>query len=345
MTLMTVTHERRSNRQVPAERIAAVRAFSRFFTTMIGILDEGLLHSPYSLTEARVIFELAQADRTEVVRLRRTLGLDPGYLSRMLTRFDSDGLVVRERSDRDARRQVIGLTAAGREVFAMLDSRSTDQIAALLAGLSEADQRRVAESMATIRTILGAASRDSRFVVRPLRPGDLGWVVHRHGVLYAEEYGWDESFEALVARIVADYVEHFDPRRANAWIAEVAGQPVGSVFCVSGGEETAKLRLLLVEPTARGMGIGARLVDECIRFARSAEYRTLTLWTNDVLVAARRIYQRVGFQLVKEERHQSFGHDLVGQYWSLDLQVTSDSRTGRGDRLRSSRTGLDGDTE
>jgi DNA-binding MarR family transcriptional regulator/GNAT superfamily N-acetyltransferase len=320
MAFMTVTHERQSSDQVPAERIAAVRAFSRFFTTVIGILDEGLLHSPYSLTEARVVFELAQADRTEVVRLRRALGLDPGYLSRMLTRFESDGLVVRERSDSDARRQVIGLTAAGREVFAMLDSRSTDQVAALLAGLSEADQRRVVESMATVRTILGAQSRDSGFVVRSLRPGDLGWVVHRHGVLYAEEYGWDESFEALVARVVADYVEHFDPRRANAWIAEVAGQPVGSVFCVSGDDNaTAKLRLLLVEPTARGMGIGARLVDECIGFARSAGYRTLTLWTNDVLVTARRIYQRAGFELVTEERHHSFGHDLIGQYWSLDL--------------------------
>lgn len=320
MTHMTVTEDRRINDRVPADRVAAVRAFSRFFTAVIGVLDEGLLKSPYSLTEARVIFELAQADRTEVVGLRRSLGLDPGYLSRMLARFETDGLVVRERSGSDARRQVIGLTETGRQVFAMLDFRSAEQVGALLGALSEPNQRRVVQAMGTIRAVLGAEPGSRDYGIRSLRPGDLGWVVQRHGALYAEEYGWDDTFEALVARIVGGYVQDRDPRRDTAWIAEVDGQPVGCVFCVHGDDdETAKLRLLLVEPSARGMGIGARLVDECIRFARAAGYRTLTLWTNSVLVAARRIYQRAGFELVEEEKHHSFGHDLVGQYWRLEL--------------------------
>lgn len=317
---MTLTDDRRAAAPVAADRVAAVRAFTRFFTAIIGVLDEGLLRSPYSLTEARVIFELAQTDRTEVVQLRRSLGLDPGYLSRMLARFETDGLVVRERSGSDARRQVIGLTTTGREVFAMLDSRSAEQVATLLSDLSEGDQRRVVEAMETVRAVLGSTPRPGDYDIRRLRPGELGWVVQRHGVLYAEEYGWDDTFEALVARIVADYVDDRDPRREAAWIAEAGGQPVGCVFCVRGDDDaTAKLRLLLVEPAARGMGIGGRLVDECIRFARSAGYRTLTLWTNDVLVAARRIYQRAGFELVEENEHHSFGHDLVGQYWRLEL--------------------------
>lgn len=303
-----------------ADRIAAVREFSRFFTAVIGVLDEGLLRSPYSLTEARVIFELAQSEQTEVVDLRRTLGLDPGYLSRMLSRMEADGLVVRGRSGSDGRRQTIELTAAGRKVFAMLDSRSAEQVGTLLAPLSNRDQHRVVEAMGTIRALLGGERQRTPVSIHALRAGDLGWVVHRHGVLYAQEYGWDETFEALVARIVADYVDGRDPRRENAWLAEVDGRPVGCVFCVRGDDaDTAKLRLLLVEPAARGMGVGSRLVEECIEFARSAGYRMLTLWTNDVLHAARRIYQRAGFELVEEEKHHSFGHDLVGQYWRLAL--------------------------
>jgi DNA-binding MarR family transcriptional regulator/GNAT superfamily N-acetyltransferase len=303
------------------DRVGEVRAFSRFFTTVIGLLDEGLLKSPYSLTEARVIFELAQADAVEVVELRRTLGLDAGYLSRMLARFESDGLVRRERSGTDARRQVIQLTAAGRDVFAMLDSRSAVQVGRLLAALPSREQRRLVEAMGTVRQLLSDdVSAEPEVVLRPLRPGDLGWVVSRHGTVYAQEYGWDQTFEALVARIVADYVDGRDHGREDAWIAELAGEPVGCVFCVHGDDErTAKLRLLLVEPSARGHGIGARLVDECIAFARSVGYARLTLWTNDVLTAARRIYQRAGFELVEEEKHRSFGHDLVGQYWRLDL--------------------------
>jgi DNA-binding MarR family transcriptional regulator/GNAT superfamily N-acetyltransferase len=305
---------------VLAERVAAVRSFSRFFTTVIGALDEGLLQSPYSLTEARVIFELAQAEVTEVVALRRALGLDAGYLSRMLARFEADGLVVREKSGVDARRQTVRLTQAGRTVFRLLDDRSSEQVSRLLEAVPDADQQRAVAAMATIESALASRSGDSRVTLRGLRPGDLGWVVHRHGVLYADEYGWDRTFEGLVAQIVADYVHQHDPHKESAWIAELDGEPVGCVFCVRGDDErTAKLRLLLVEPTARGHGIGSRLVDECVRFARDSGYRAVTLWTNDVLDAAGRIYQRAGFVLVDEERHHSFGHNLVGQYWRLEL--------------------------
>jgi len=273
------------------------------------------MDTPYSLTEARVIFELAQRHATEVVDLRRTLDIDPGYLSRILARFEADGLVTRERSVADGRRQVIGLTDRGREVFALLNARSAEENQKLLSRLGAEDQRRLLGAMGTIREILEDVPRPNAFVLRPPEPGDYGWVIHRHGALYAEEYGWDASFEALVARIVADYVDHRDPQREGAWIAEVRGEPVGCVFCVKRDEKTAQLRLLLVDPSVRGMGIGSRLVEECLRFARRAGYQEITLWTNDVLEDARRIYQRAGFQLVEEETHHSFGHDLVGQNW------------------------------
>jgi DNA-binding MarR family transcriptional regulator/GNAT superfamily N-acetyltransferase len=314
---------------VQDKRVNTVRAFSRSYTELIGVLDEGLLRTPYSLTEARVIFELAQRDVAEVADLRRGLGLDAGYLSRILTRFEVHGLIARERSAVDGRRQVIRLTDAGRGVFRMLDARSTEQVRELLARLTEEDQRRLVSAMAVIQEVVEQAPRKDAYLLRPLRPGDIGWVVHRHGVRYAEEYGWDDSFEALVARILADYVDNRDPRCENAWIAEVDGEAVGCVFCVRGGragsgggpaEQTAQLRLLLVEPRARGMGIGGRLVEECVRFARRAGYREITLWTNDVLAAARRIYQRAGFTLVDERPHHSFGHELVGQHWSLTLK-------------------------
>lgn len=303
-----------------AERVAAVRAFTRSYTAVLGVLDEGLLQSPYTLTEARVIFELAQRDITEVPDLRRSLGLDGGYLSRILARFEADGLVARRRSGADARRQVVRLTPAGRDVYEVLDARSTDQVTGLLSRLGDEEQQRLVDAMASIGDLLGEPPRRAAaYLVRSLRPGDLGWVVHRHGVLYAQEYGWDQTFEALVARIVASYVDKRDPRRENAWIAEVDGRPVGCVFCVHKDDATAQLRLLLVEPSVRGMGIGARLVDECVRFARMAGYGALTLWTNDVLAAARHLYERAGFRLVEEEQHRSFGHDLVGQNWTLDL--------------------------
>jgi DNA-binding MarR family transcriptional regulator/GNAT superfamily N-acetyltransferase len=299
--------------------VAAVRAFNRFYTGQIGVLRERLLDSPYSLTEARVIFELAQREATEVTGLRRSLDLDAGYLSRILARFVAGGIATRERSAADGRRQIIRLSAAGRAAFRQLDARSAAEIRALLDGLGEEDQQRLVAAMVQIRDVLGAGSDAPQLLLRPPGPGDLGWVVQRHGVLYAREYGWDEKFEALVARIVAEYVERRDPHREAAWIAELRGRPVGCVFCVRRDERVAQLRLLLVEPGARGMGIGGRLVDECLAFARTAGYSEIVLWTNDVLVDARRLYQRAGFELREVEAHHSFGRDLVGQYWGRQL--------------------------
>jgi DNA-binding MarR family transcriptional regulator/GNAT superfamily N-acetyltransferase len=302
-----------------ANAVATIREFNRFYTRVIGVLDEGLLDTPYTLTEARVIFELAQGEQVEVATLRRRLGLDPGYLSRILSRYESDGLIIRSRSASDARRQVVRLTAAGRSAYKTLDERSARQIEAVFEGLVDEEQRRLLAAMATIRDVLGDSRRERRVTLRPLRIGDLGWVISRHGAVYAEEYGWDGSFEALVARIVADYAEHHDPQRENAWIAEIEGEPVGCVFCVRRDDETAQLRILLVEPSARGFGVGTALVDACIEFARQVGYRKVVLWTNSVLAAARRIYERAGFKLVDEQPHHSYGHDLVSQWWVLDL--------------------------
>jgi DNA-binding MarR family transcriptional regulator/N-acetylglutamate synthase-like GNAT family acetyltransferase len=305
-------------------RVAAVRDFNRFYTRVIGVLSEGLVRTPYSLTEARVIFELAQRDRTEVTALRRDLGLDPGYLSRMLGRFESDGLVAREMSTVDARRQVVGLTDQGHKAYKTLDHRSAEDIDRLLDRLDESQQRRLLAAMAEVRDLLDEAPKQQpddapALALRAPGPGDLGWVVARNGAIYAEEYGWDATYEALVARIVADFVDHRDPERERGWIAELDGERVGCVFCVKADATTAKLRLLLVEPAARGNGVGGWLVDECLEFARGAGYTAMTLWTNDVLRAARRIYQRAGFTLVGSEPHHSFGHDLVGETWRRTL--------------------------
>src|SRR5690606_17825694 len=253
------------------ERVVAVRAFNRFYTGVIGVLREGLVGTPYSLTEARILYELAQREETEVVLLRRALRLDPGYTSRILARFETDGLIQRGRSATDGRRQVVRLTRHGRAVSERLDQRATDETRALLAEVPGAGQRRLGAAMATVQEAL-AGRPDGGYLLRPLRPGDLGWVVHRHGVLYAEEYGWDTRFEGMVARIVAEYAERHDPDRERAWIAERRGEPVGCVFCVQRDPRTAQLRLLLVEPGARGGGIGGRLVEECLRFARGAGY-------------------------------------------------------------------------
>jgi DNA-binding MarR family transcriptional regulator/predicted GNAT family acetyltransferase len=305
---------------VDADRVAALRAFTRSYTALLGVLDEGLLHSPYSVTEARVIFELAQRELTHVADLRRDLGIDAGYMSRITARLEADGLVRRERSQADARRQVLRLTEQGRVVFDMLDAGAAEQATQLLAGMPDPVQRRVVAAMDTIRAAFAdGATSPSTVVLRAPEPGDLGWVVARHGVLYAAEYGWDETFEGLVARIVGDFAADHDPRREAAWVAEIDGEPVGCVFCVAADEATAQLRLLLVEPTARGRGVGRRLVDECVRFARRTGYRSIVLWTNDVLVSARRIYEAAGFALADEDPHHSFGHDLVGQHWSLEL--------------------------
>jgi DNA-binding MarR family transcriptional regulator/GNAT superfamily N-acetyltransferase len=307
--------------------VAEVRAFTRFYTAVIGVLDEGLLGTPYSVTEARVLFELAQSDATDVADLRRGLRLDSGYMSRIAARLEADGLVTRAPSGRDARRQVLALTPRGREVFADLDARSADQVAHLLDKLDEADQERLVTAMGTVRSLLGAAQGDGRpaasrtVVLREPGPGDLGWVVARHGAVYAAEYGWNAEFEGLVARIVADYAAGHDPRREAAWIAELDGEPVGCVFCVARDDTTAQLRILLVDPAARGLGIGARLVAECLRFATAAGYESMMLWTNEVLTSARRIYEAAGFRLVEEEPHHSFGQDLVGQVWERRLDA------------------------
>jgi DNA-binding MarR family transcriptional regulator/GNAT superfamily N-acetyltransferase len=307
--------------------VAEVRAFTRFYTAVIGVLDEGLLGTPYSVTEARVLFELAQSDATDVADLRRGLRLDSGYMSRIAARLEADGLVTRAPSGRDARRQVLALTPRGREVFADLDARSADQVAHLLDKLGEADQERLVTAMGTVRSLLGAAQGDGlpatarTVVLREPGPGDLGWVVARHGSVYAAEYGWNAEFEGLVARIVADYAAAHDPRREAAWIAELDGEPVGCVFCVARDDTTAQLRILLVDPAARGLGIGAGLVAECLRFATAAGYESMMLWTNDVLTSARRIYEAAGFRLVDEEPHHSFGQDLVGQVWERRLEA------------------------
>jgi DNA-binding MarR family transcriptional regulator/GNAT superfamily N-acetyltransferase len=303
--------------------VAAVRGFNRFWTNRIGLLDGHLLDTPYSLTEARVIFELAQQEVCDLVDLRRALGLDSGYLSRIMQRFRADGLVDARPSPDDGRRQVVRLTEHGRAAFADLDRRSATQIGELLAPLPAPDRRRVVGMMVAIEGAFTTVAAPHPYVLRPLGAGDLGWVVHRHGVDYADEFGWDQTFEALVARIVADYVDHHLDGRENAWVAELDGEPVGCVFCVRHDDETAQLRLLLVEARARGLGIGGRLVEECIRFAARARYRRIVLWTNDVLVSARRIYEAAGFRLVEEEPHHSFGHDLVGQTWERDLATAA----------------------
>lgn len=298
--------------------VAEVREFNRFYTATIGVLRDGLLRTPYSLTEARVIFELAQRDETEVAELRRTLDLDAGYLSRILARFAADGLVDRGRSATDGRRQVIRLTGAGQDAYKLLDERSRTEIQGLLDGLPPGDQHKLLQAMSTIRGLLSRTGR-SAVVLREPRPGDPGWVVARHGELYAGEYGWDAEFEALVAGIVADFTRAHDPARERAWIAEVDGERAGCVLCVRDDESTARLRVLLVEPDARGMGVGGRLVTECVEFARSAGYRRMVLLTYDALTAARRIYQRAGFELVSAQPVHHYGHDLVEQEWALTL--------------------------
>jgi DNA-binding MarR family transcriptional regulator/GNAT superfamily N-acetyltransferase len=301
-------------------RVASVRGFNRFYTQRIGALEEGLLKSAFSLTEVRVLYELAHRERPTAAALARDLGLDAGYLSRILGRFARRGLVRRTPSDTDARQSLLALTDKGAKTIGPLEARSSEEIRGLLGALSEADQTRLVQAMGTVETLLGARPAEAAsYVLRPHRPGDVGWVVHRHAALYAQEYGWNEEFEALVAEVGAKFISDYDPKRERCWIAERDGEPVGSVFLVSKSKTVAQLRLLLVEPGARGLGIGTRLVEECIRFARQAGYRKIMLWTNSILHAARRIYQAAGFRLVSEQPHRSFGKALVGQTWELEL--------------------------
>ena len=301
-------------------RVAAVRRFNRFYTRHIGLLQESYLKSQFSLSQVRVLYELAHRERPTATELGRELGLDPGYLSRILRLFERRGLLKRTPSKADGRQSHLFLTARGQAAFAPLNTRSREEIGSMLRALRARDQIRLVDSMHAIEGVLGAQpEKKVPYLLRPHRPGDMGWVVSRHGALYAQEYGWDETFEALVAGIVKKFIEHYDPRKERCWIAEKDGEPVGSVFVVKQSATVAKLRLMLVEPKARGLGIGARLVDECVRFAGQTGYGKITLWTNSVLRAARRIYKEAGFRLIRQERHRSFGHDLVGETWDLKL--------------------------
>ncbi len=302
--------------------VQALRAFNRTWTATTGLLQAGLLDSPYTLTEARVLFELAQGEVLDVADLRRTLALDSGYLSRIVARFRADGLVATEPSPDDGRRLVARLTAAGRAAFAELDQRSTAQVAELLAPLGPARRAEVRRAMETLTAVFAPAPEDEAEEVR-LRgpePGDLGWVVGAHGALYAREHGWDVTFEALVARIVADLVDHHDPARDRLWIAERAGRPVGCIACAHGDDaDTVRLRILLVDPSARGLGVGARLVEECLAFARTTGARRMVLFTVDSLDSARRIYEAAGFVLVASEPSAGWGVPVVEQTWELVL--------------------------
>jgi len=302
------------------QEVAAVRGFNRFYTRKLGVLDQHLLDSPFSLSEARVMYELAHRDDAAAKEIGIELGLDAGYLSRIVQSFEENGLITRKPLPADRRQHRLGLTAKGRQAFARLDRRSHDEVGAMLGQLGEADRARIVSAMRTIEHLLGPqTSTRPGFLLRSHRPGDIGWVVSRHGAVYAQEYGWDISFEALVAEITAHFLRSFDHQREHCWIAEIDGEPIGSIFLVKASDEVAKLRLLLVEKKARGLGVGRALTDQCIRFAREKGYRSITLWTQSMLVAARDIYQRAGFVRVAEEKHHSFGVDLVGETWELKL--------------------------
>ena len=303
-----------------AKQIDDVRRFGRFYTRQIGLLSERYLGSPLSLTEARILYELGHRNGAAASELHRCLDLDAGYLSRILKSFEKKGLVERRPSERDGRQLSVSLTRAGNGLFAKINSSSRNEVGAMLERLPKADRKRVVAAMRTIESILGSPPECRvPYILRPHQPGDMGWIVHRQGLLYALEYGWDETFEALVAELTAKFIRTFDAARERCWIAERDGESVGSVFLVKQSSSIAKLRLLYVEPHCRGLGIGRRLIDECGRFARSAGYRKISLWTNSVLVAARHIYAAAGYRLVKEEPHRSFGHDLVGETWELGI--------------------------
>jgi len=305
-------------------RIAAVRRFSRFYTRQLGLLQESLVHTRFSLSEARVLYELAHRDSVTASELATDLDLDHGYLSRILRRFAEDGLLAKKRAPDDARQSLITITAKGRKAFAPLNKGSHDQVAAMLQQLSSADQSRVVGAMNTVETLLGASSQSSpsvpAIILRTHQPGDMGWVTSAHGALYAQEYGWNIEFEALVAKITAEFIENFDEKRERCWIAELDGERVGSVFVVRKNDDIAKLRLLIIDPRARGLKLGRRLVEECLRFAKAAGYSSMTLWTQSNLTAARAIYQRAGFTLTAQEPHHSFGADLVGETWDINLR-------------------------
>jgi len=307
-------------------RVDAVRAFNRFYTRQVGALGPHYLESPFSLTDLRVLYELAHREAPTAADIVRELGLDAGYLSRILRRFESQGLVGRTPSSADARQSLLRLTRKGRAALAPVEARARGAVESLLGRLPDPEQRQLVDAMGTIAQMLAApavdAHRAAPYLLRAHQPGDMGWIVHRHAVLYAREWGYNAEFEALAARICADFLDHFDPAREHCWVAERNGAIVGSVFLVRKSKTVAKLRLLLVEPEARGLGIGRRLIDECIRFARAAGYAKITLWTQSDLDAARRLYQQAGFRCVHKKRHDSFGRKgLVAETWELSLSA------------------------
>jgi DNA-binding MarR family transcriptional regulator/GNAT superfamily N-acetyltransferase len=303
------------------DRVGAVRRFNRLYTRRIGVLEDGFLGSPYSLTQARVLYELARRPKSTATEIAAELGLDHGYLSRILRDFNKRGLVVKTALPNDRRQSLLSLTAKGRMAFAPLEEHSQEQVGAMLGTLSVVDQERVVAAMRTLEiSLCEAPAPQMPYLLRGPRAGDMGWIVARHGALYAEEYGWDERLEALIAEIVAAFVRNRDPRRERCWIADRQGENVGSILLVRETDEVARLRLLLVEPKARGLGIGARLVDESLRFAREAHYRRVTLWTHSVLTAARRVYERAGFKLIHQWKHDMFGTELEAETWELELR-------------------------
>ena len=307
-------------RQPLKDEVDAVRRFNRFYTRQIGLLGKGYLDSPFTLAEVRVLYEIAHREAPTAAEIAKALGLDAGYLSRMLLSFRKRGFLARKTSEKDARRSHLSLTGKGRVAFEVLEAKSAAGVSEMIECLPPAGQKRLTDAMGSIERLLGERSEPKApYLLRAHQPGDMGWVIHRHGVLYADEYGWDERFEALVAQIAAEFIQKFDAKRERCWIAERDGAIVGSVFLVKKSDRVARLRLLLVEPSARGLGIGGRLVDECVRFARQAGYRQITLWTQSILDAARNIYRKAGFHVVKRERHQSFGHHLTGETWELSL--------------------------
>jgi len=302
------------------QQVSAIRAFNRFYTRKIGVLD-GIASSPFSLAEARVLYEIAHRDQPTATDIRKQLGLDAGYLSRILRDFERRKLVTREQSKNDERQRFLSLTTKGQKAFAPVDARSDRDVAALLKDLSPAGRKQMVDAVQTVRRLLGdTAEPGTPYLLRPHQPGDMGWIVHRQAILYAEEYGWDDTYEALASEIVAHFIKNFDPKRERAWVAEKDGERIGAVFVAKESKEIAKLRLLHVEREARGLGIGKRLVTECVRFARQAGYQKMTLWTQSILAAARHIYKNEGFKVVREQKHRSFGKDLTAETWELNLR-------------------------
>jgi len=309
-------------------RIEAVRRFNRFYTKRVGALREGLLDSPYSLTEARIIYEMAHRGDCTATALRGELGLDRGYLSRLLRRLAKLGLVEKRPSPDDGRQSILSLTESGQQAFQLLNSRSRAETAALLGTISHADQFRMIKAMETIEALVAPyRSRPQSYLLRLHEPGDIGWVIHRHGTLYAEEFGWNQDFETLVAEVAAGFLKRNNSARERCWIAEMDGEPVGSAFVMEKSKTIAQLRLMLVDPKARGLGIGARMVDEALRFAGRTNYRKISLWTNANLLAARTVYRRAGFQLIESTPHRSFGHDLVGEIWQRDVALVGQTHS------------------